>query len=108
MKDSNAIVVFITTASRDEAQSISNILIEKRQVACVNIVPQVDSVFWWEGRVESEQECLLIAKTKTSVLNSVIDIVKQVHSYDVPEVIALPIVGGNGDYLNWINEEISE
>jgi len=108
MADSNAIIVVITAPTRDEAQSISNLLIERRQAACVNIVPQVDSIFWWKGKVESEQECLLIVKTKASVLDTVIGLVKQIHSYDVPEVIVLPIVGGNSDYLSWIDEEIHD
>ena len=63
-------------------------------------------MFWWKGEIDSAQEALLIVKTKTSLLDDVVDLVKEIHSYEVPEVIALPIVGGNADYLEWIDEEV--
>jgi periplasmic divalent cation tolerance protein len=100
------IVLLITTDSRDQADIIARSLLDARKVACVNIVPQVDSLFWWEGKVDSARECLLIAKTKPSVLDEVITLVKRIHSYDVPEIIALPILGGNEDYLKWVKEEV--
>jgi len=100
------IALFITAASVEEARRISSVLLEQRKVACVNIVPRVSSVFWWQGKLDSAQESLLIIKTKASLLNEVVRLVKEVHSYDVPEVIALPIVGGNQDYLEWIDKEV--
>ena len=66
----------------------------------------VSSLFWWQGKVDSAEESLLIVKTKASLLNEIVAFVKEIHSYDVPEVIALPIVGGNPDYLKWIGEEV--
>ena len=106
MEEPKYIVVFITTGSTEEAQHISRILLEQRKVACVNIIPKVDSLFWWEDKLDSAQENLLIAKTKASLLPEIINLVKKVHSYDVPEIIALPIVGGNQEYLEWIGESV--
>jgi periplasmic divalent cation tolerance protein len=99
------VVVFITAATADEARSISNILVSRRKAACVNIVPHVHSMFWWQGKIESTDEALLIVKTKATLLEELIELVKQNHSYDVPEVIALPIIGGNRDYLQWLDDE---
>ncbi len=107
MEESDYIVLFITTASTDEAQRISTVLLERRKVACVNIVPRVSSHFWWENKLDSEEESLLIIKTKSSLLPEIINLVKGMHSYEVPEIIALPIVGGNQDYLRWIEESVS-
>jgi|TARA_B100002003_G_C13857258_1_gene419891 periplasmic divalent cation tolerance protein len=105
MKEPSEIVVFITTADEQEAKTIANLLLEQKKVACANIVPMVSSIFRWRGKLESENEGLLILKTKISLLNDVVSMVKSAHSYDAPEIIALPIIGGNPDYLNWINEE---
>ena len=74
---------------------------------CVNIVSRVDSLFWWQGELDSAQESLLIVKTKASVLNQIVNLVKEHHSYDVPEIIALPIISGNQDYLEWIGDSVS-
>ena len=103
-KDKN-IVVFITTGTDGEARQVAEALLEHRKAACVNIVPTVTSLFWWEDRIDSDQESLLIVKSKASLLDEIVSLVKGIHSYDVPEVIALPIIGGNPDYLNWIGEE---
>lgn len=108
MKDSGHIVVFITTSSNDEADKIADVLVSQRKAACVNIVPQVRSRFWWQGKIESEEEALLIVKTRSALLDEVIGLVKANHSYEVPEVIALPISGGNEDYLNWLDEETGQ
>jgi periplasmic divalent cation tolerance protein len=99
------VVVFITTGTTDEARSISSILVSHRKAACVNIVPQVNSMFCWQGKIESSDEVLLIVKTKATLLEELIELVKQNHSYDVPEVIALPIIDGNRDYLQWLDDE---
>ena len=102
------IVVFITANSANEAQQIAGLLLEPRLAACVNIVPQVDSRFWWEGKLDSAHESLLIIKTKNSLLPQIIDSVKGIHSNTVPEIIALPIVGGNQDYLDWMENELTQ
>ena len=108
MGSSANVVIFITTDTNREAQEIAEILLHQKKAACVNIVPKVDSRFWWEGNIDSAQESLLIVKTKASLLDKVINLVKETHSYAVPEVIALPIIGGNPDYLRWIDEEVME
>jgi periplasmic divalent cation tolerance protein len=108
MDKSAHIVVLITTETDSEARKIADVLLDQKKAACVNIVPRVDSRFWWEGKIDSAQESLLIVKTKASLLDEVVDLVKQNHSYSVPEVIALPIIGGNPDYLKWIDEEVAE
>ena len=104
MKD--YLVVFITTGNAAEAEKIAHILVSRRMGACVNILPQVDSRFWWEGKIESANESLLIVKTKASLLDELTRLVKENHSYEVPEIITLPIVGGNQDYLKWIDGEL--
>jgi periplasmic divalent cation tolerance protein len=100
------IVVFITTAGAEEAQRLADILLNERKAACINIVPRVSSRFWWQGKLEAAEESLLIVKTKASVLDEIVGLVKQHHGYDVPEVIALPIIGGNKGYLDWLSKEV--
>jgi len=85
------IVLFITTADTEEAQRIADVLVKERKAACVNIVPRISSLFWWQDKVESAQESLLIVKSRAPILDQIIDLVKQHHRYDVPEIIALPI-----------------
>lgn len=106
MKEANRVVVFITAASQEEAQRIAELLLNQRKAACVNIVPRVDSLFWWQGKLDSAQESLLIVKTIARLLPEIIETVKKAHSYEVPEIIALPIISGNEDYLNWMDSEI--
>ena len=100
-------VIFVTTASSEEAQQISTALLQQRKAACVNVLSGVNSSFWWQDEIDSAQESLLIIKTKASLLPEIIDLVKGVHSNIVPEIIALPIIGGNQDYLDWIDKEVA-
>jgi len=106
METSPYVVLLITTATVEEAQRISKVLLEQRKIACVNIVPRVNSLFWWQDKLDSAEESLLIVKTKASLLNEIVPLVKEIHSYDIPELIALPIIGGNQDYLEWIRKEV--
>ena len=106
MEEFAYIVVFITTAADEEAQLIARVLLEQRKAACINIVPGISSLFWWQGNINSAQESLLIVKTRASLLGEIIKLVKEMHSYDVPEIIALPIVAGNKDYLGWIEKAV--
>lgn len=100
-------VLLITTDSPEEAEQISRVLLEQKKAACVNIIPDVNSIFWWEGKPDSARENILVVKSRVSLLPEVISLVKKTHSYDVPEIIALPIIGGNQDYLDWIDESLS-
>ena len=99
-----AVLVLITTATREEADRIARGLVEQRLAACVSIVPQVRSFFWWENKLSEEEEVLLMMKTRRSHLRQLIVQVKAIHSYSVPEIIALPIVEGSTSYLEWVDE----
>jgi periplasmic divalent cation tolerance protein len=106
MEESSYIVVLITVKDSEEAQKIANSLLKRRQAACVNIIPEVNSHFWWKDKLDSAKESLLIVKTKESLLPELVKSVKKIHSYSIPEIIALPIVGGSQDYLDWIDSEV--
>lgn len=108
MTNSGYVVIFITTGADEEAQLISRVLLEQKKAVCVNIVPEVSSLFWWKGKIDSASESLLVIKTKESLLDEIVQLVKEVHSSDVPEIIALPIVGGSRNYLDWIGKELEE
>lgn len=99
------VVVFITVDSQETARKITDKLLTERKAACVNIIPKVESQYWWQGKIESTNELLLIVKTHAVLLEELIALVKQNHPYSVPEIIALPIIGGNKDYLKWIDRE---
>ena len=106
MEEPTYIVLLITTSGSEEAHKIAEALLNQRNVACVNIVPKVSSLFWWQDKLDSAEESLLIIKTKASQLDEIVRLVKELHSYEVPEIIALPIIGGNQDYLDWISKEV--
>jgi periplasmic divalent cation tolerance protein len=108
MKETGKVVIFVTTSTEEEAHSIAELLLCHKKAACINIVPRIESSFWWQGKLDSAQESLLIIKTKASVLAEIINLVKDVHTYQVPEIIALPIIGGNEDYLKWIDSEVKD
>jgi periplasmic divalent cation tolerance protein len=99
------VVVFITAGSLEEGQTIARALVEERVAACVNIVSRIQSVYRWHDQVHDDQEVLLIAKTAAEMLGKLTTRVKQLHSYDLPEILALPIVAGAEDYLQWIDEQ---
>ena len=99
------IVVFITVDSQETAQKITDKLLTERKAVCINIIPKVESYYWWQGKIENANELLLIVKTRAVLLEGLIALVKQNHPYSVPEIIALPIIGGNKDYLKWIDGE---
>jgi len=106
MKPTGHVVVLVTASGRDEAEKITAALLERRQAACVNIVPSVISRFWWKGKIDSADEALLIIKTRQTAITDVIKTVQINHSYSVPEIVVLPITGGSEAYLNWIAGEV--
>ena len=101
---SSALVIFVTVGSEDEAEKIAEGLVEERLAACVSIVPKIRSIYTWKGKVEREEELLLIIKTKEELFERVRDRVKELHSYEVPEIIAIPVTNGLKEYLDWIDE----
>jgi len=105
MSNSECVVVFITAEAGEEAALISKVLLEQRKAACISIVAGVNSMYWWQGKIDSSHESLLIIKTRASLLEEIIRLVKEIHTNEVPEIIALPIVGGNRGYLDWVGKE---
>lgn len=103
---SERLIVLITSGSHDEAEGIARMLLAKMLAACVNVIPGVTSVYRWEGEIQSDQEWLLVVKTQREVLNELVECVQDLHSYDVPEIIALPLVGGSDAYLRWLDQEV--
>ncbi|WP_286681150.1 divalent-cation tolerance protein CutA [Methanoculleus sp. DTU007] len=99
-------VVVFCTAPADESEAIAEAIIDARLAACVNITG-VRSLFRWEGAVEEESEHLLIIKTRSDLLDALVARIKGLHSYEVPEIIGLPIIGGYAPYLDWIQEATS-
>lgn len=99
--------VFVTAGSRPEARRIARALLERRLVACATIIPGVESHYWWEGRVDHAREWLLVMKTRRNRFRAVEQAVRQLHSYQVAEIIALPLVAGEADYLRWVDASLS-
>ena len=100
------IVVLVTASTREEAEAIGKALVDERLAACVNILVGVRSLFRWRGAIEEADEVLMIVKSRSNLLPSLVETVKRLHSYTVPEVIALPILDGSADYLAWIDESV--
>ena len=98
-------VVFVTASNSKEAKKIADGVIKEHLVACVNIVEKIKSIYRWQGKIEKSTELLLIMKTKISLSKKLIKKIKAIHSYTVPEIIFLPIIAGNPDYLKWIEKE---
>ena len=98
----DAIVVLVTTSSEEEATRLGKLLVEQQFVACVNILHNMKSIFRWEGKVSEEEECLMILKTKMPIFKDLEKTIIAQHSYEVPEIIALPIEAGSQTYLSWI------
>jgi len=97
--------VILCTTPISESEKIAKSLVEEGLVACVNI-PQVNSYFRWEGEIQVEKEALLIMKTRTAKIEQIVERIKELHSYEVPEIIALPIIAGHEGYLDWVGESV--
>jgi periplasmic divalent cation tolerance protein len=102
----NARIVLTTAGSAEEARKIAQTLVEKRLAACVNIVPQVESVYRWEGKVETAAEFMLVIKTTTAAFAGVREAIQKLHSYDVPECVMLEVSDGETKYLEWISASV--
>ncbi|MCW9033928.1 MAG: divalent-cation tolerance protein CutA [Rhodospirillales bacterium] len=101
-------LIYITASSKAEAEMIAKTLVEERLVACANVYEGVTSFYWWQGKIEQDQECSIICKSKESLCDSITQRVKEIHSADCPCVVFLPIEGGNKDFLKWINQETAK
>lgn len=99
-------LVLTTASSEEEARKIARTLVDRRLAACVNIVPKIESIYRWQGKVEEAQEYLLLVKTRQALFEKLRDAIRELHSYEVPECIALSIDDGLGPYLNWIDESV--
>ena len=100
--------VLTTTEAREEAESIARALTEQRLAACVQIVGPVTSTYRWKGKEETAEEWLCLIKSRKALYERIEEAIKAIHSYETPEIIALPIVAGSAAYLNWLNEELKE
>ena len=98
-------LVYMTTKNKKEAKTIAKELITSRLAACVNIMDNANSIYWWEGKVQDEKETVLIAKTKKALVKKLVKKVKSLHSYSCPCIISMPISDGNADFLDWIETE---
>ena len=98
-------VIYVTAGTREEAETIARSLVEARLAACANVLPAITSFFWWEDAVQNDEEVALILKTRQDLVEQVVAKVRELHSYDCPCVVSLPIVDGNRPFLDWIAEE---
>ena len=105
-KTAAKVVILITAKDTTEAQKISTHLLEQKLIACANIIAGVQSLFWWQGKIDNAQEVLLVLKTMSNLFPKIVKAVKSIHSYDVPEIIALPIIDGSRDYIRWLTESV--
>ena len=103
----DAIVAFSTVGKPDDAQRIGRALVERRLAACVNVVPGVTSIYAWKGSISTDAELLLVIKTRREKLGEVRSVLLELHPYEVPELIAMPIEGGHDKYLEWIEDSVS-
>ncbi len=97
--------IYITAGNAEEAKDIGKKLVSDRLAACVNIIDNVNSIYWWEGEIQDEKEVILIAKTKESLVPELIEKVKSIHSYSCPCIVSLPILDGNSAFLDWVVDE---
>lgn len=102
------VVVLVTVPSKAVAEEVAHTLLGQKLAACVNIPPSVTSLYMWEGKLCSDEEVLLVIKSTAAAFNELAAAVRAVHPYDVPEIIALPVVAGSQDYLDWIDEVVEE
>jgi len=104
MARGKAVVIFVTTSSSVEAEKIGRTLVKEKLVACANILHPIRSIYRWQGKICDEPEALMVLKTRSGRIQKIIQRIRSLHSYTVPEIIALPIVAGSKEYLRWIHE----
>lgn len=99
------VAVYMTAPNREEAERIGRILVESRLVACVNIIDQVTSLYWWEGKIQRESEVVAIAKTRLDLVPMCLERIKSLHPYEVPGLTVLPVINADPDYKAWVENE---
>jgi periplasmic divalent cation tolerance protein len=107
-RNSNFVVVLVTVPDRKTARALAKVILKSRQAACVNIVPGIESHYWWQGKIERGKELLLLIKTTTQRLDDLQRCVLANHPYDTPEFVVLPIQSGNKRYLEWISDSVRQ
>lgn len=102
-------ILYVTTENREEARTIGSALVQQKLCACVNILEGMESMYWWDGEVQTDTECVLLVKTTTELVSAVTETILDLHSYDVPCVISLPLSDneGNREYLQWIRNSVT-
>ena len=108
MQNSNIYLVYMTAGSRDEARTIGRVLVDARLAACVNILENMTSLYAWEGRVQEDQEVVLIAKTTADRLVALKEKVAAIHSYDCPCILGFHAAEGHAPFLDWIRESVTD
>lgn len=103
----NKIVMITACGSAEEAQSLAKLVLEAHLAACVNILMQNRSLYWWKGKIEEADEWILLVKTSRDLFDQVKSLIESAHSYDLPEVLALPIIDGSPNYLAWMDAELA-
>ncbi len=98
------VIAYITARDASEAKRIGEAVVREKLAACANIIPSIESIYWWKGSMEEDRECLLMLKTKKSFATRLIKRVKELHSYELPCIDIIPVVDGNKDYFKWIEE----
>jgi periplasmic divalent cation tolerance protein len=106
-KEDQAVLVYITTSDLDEARRIAGAVVADQLAACANILPEMESVYRWKGEVQSDNEVVLLLKSRSSLTAKITEKVNSLHSYDLPCVVTLPLSGGSHEFLNWITEQTS-
>lgn len=101
-------IVLTTAGTKEDALKIARALVERRLAACVNMVPQVESVYRWQGKIEESMEWLLLIKTTAAMFPRVRETIREVHSYDLPECVCLAIEDGSAEYLQWLGEQVGK
>jgi len=104
--ENSYILVMVTAANKQEAEKIANDLLESRLIACANILGPVSSHFHWSGRIEQAEEYMLFMKSRSDLFGALAEKVKSLHSYEVPEILALPIEKGSESYLDWLGSSL--
>ena len=99
--------IYVTASSKDEARSIGTKLVESRLAACVNIIDGMNSLYWWDGKIQDDREAILIAKTTPDREAQLIETVRSLHSYDCPCIVALPVLSGNPAFLKWVAQQVT-